>query len=146
MNPYQIVPFPFGWQPPASLAPAHSAAPPARVRFALELLQHLTHKTTSRAAANDISIEILPGQVLTREESLAQTNACRLLSDYFTGNLGPSEWEQRTEESDPPTRRPGMIVRCFVCAPNPPQATCVLCKGSGELLVFPVAEPRGESS
>ena len=139
-----FMPFPFfgSWPPfqqPQQIAEA--GQPPARVRIALEFLTNLSSKTMLRAAANDLSIEVIPGQDLTSNEKDAQLAACDMLADYFGGRLKQDIWEKA--EFDMTLRRigssemPGVIIRCVLCAPGPGRVDCGLCRGTGSLLIFP---------
>lgn len=129
---------------------------PARVNVAMSFLMNLTFKTMTRAAVNDISIQLIPGEKLTKEESIAQANACHMLSDYFTGNMNPDIWEEQflknampkkpinPKELDP--RAAGVIVPCPACLNQSGriQADCNLCGGSGHLITVPVNGKRNK--
>lgn len=115
---------------------------PARVDKALEFLAILSQKTMCRAAANDISIEILPGQILSDEEANAQATACNLLSKYFAGGLTPDVWEEikvrAAQHQADHINTTGHLLHCIACQPGPPRADCPICSGSGRILVTSV--------
>lgn len=114
--------------------------PPARVRAALEFLANLGGKTATRAAANDMAIELIPGQELSAGERHAQEAACEMLAAYFAGRLRPNYWERR-----PPRRgRPGgdgdgALISCPVCRDGA-SSRCRLCRGTGMLMTYPTSE------
>lgn len=112
---------------------------PIRVGAAMELLAGLHQKTMTRAAANDVSIELIEGQKLTSHENLAQQEACIALSNYFRGELRPDVWEKaQLQEVQGEIQRPGTLIRCFLCNPRKePNPECILCQGSGQILTFP---------
>jgi hypothetical protein len=118
---------------------------PARVRTALEFLQHLTFKTMDRAAVTDIKVEVVEGQKLTEDEVDSHKRACELLGDYFSGTLKPDMWEKLlSQRSDsPPPGVKGRVIMCFACAPQPPNPSCVFCRGQGNLLIYPVGNGHG---
>lgn len=113
---------------------------PARVRIALEVLQHLSFKTMIRAAVNDLAIEQIDGQELTTGESNLQATACNFLNDYLAGKMKPDRLErvrERLAYTSPVGDELGMLIRCFNCAPQPPSPTCPFCHGKGNVLVYP---------
>lgn len=87
---------PVQWPYPA---PSVNYAPPmnevpARVRAALDYLSLLTVKGMTRAAVNDITIELIDGQDLTPSEERARGAACDMLTSYFRGDLQTNLQEQ----------------------------------------------------
>lgn len=118
---------------------------PARVRLAMEYLAHCTVKTMTRGMANDVGFDTVPGQELTDEEASAHGTACLLIQSYFRGRLKPSHVEHLVLDAMEDQRecpRPdsaGMLMKCFACAPSPPQPGCPFCHGQGEVIVYPKA-------
>lgn len=142
MNSQSFFPFPIFAQQPGPQPLADDV--PARVRLALEFLQHLTLKTMTKGMVNEVGFDTVPGQELTLEEASAQATACNLLRSYLRGRLRPSRAESlelllMKEQAE----GPGVLLNCFACSPNPPQPSCPFCKGSGEVLVHPKNQPGG---
>ena len=107
----------------------HDQAPP-RVQVALAFLRHCTAKQSAAIAVNDIAIEEFPGQTLTMEEKAAHAQACRMLAGYFNGSLNI----EGTEHPD----RKGRLLNCPNCGgTGPGRAGCVLCTGSGSVMIYP---------
>jgi hypothetical protein len=104
--------------------------PPARIRVAMEFLNSLTMKTMRRPYGNNMTIDVIPGQKLTKAELNTQATAANLLNDYFTGKMQPAQWEEQQEQGC------GTVLRCFACYPGP-KPECALCHGAGLLLVYP---------
>ena len=120
---------------------------PARVNKALEFIALLSQKTMARAAVNDVAIEHIEGQKLSDEEGTALATACNMLTDYFGGRLKPDTWEElrvmaARVQIEHDTNGVGRVTDCFACAPGPPSHRCVLCHGSGHLLVFGAGPPQ----
>lgn len=113
---------------------------PARVRVAVDFLLNLSYKTMPRAAANDISIEVIPGQDLTASELRTQDAACEMLYDYFGGKMKGSDWERkfldrsRPQELDGPA---GSLVDCSRCNGRTGNTECGICHGHGCVKVIP---------
>ncbi len=121
---------------------APSEEVPARVHLAMEFLAHCTAKTMVKGMVNDVGFDTVPGQSLTDEEASAQATACNLLQSYFRGRLKPSHAENLALDAleGKVGNRPdgsGMLMKCFACAPNPPQPGCPFCQGQGEVIVYP---------
>jgi len=133
-----------------------SEAPPLRVQVALEYITLMANKAASRIAANDLKIEEIPGQKLTKAELNTQTTAAHILNEYFLGKLPLDRFEKRDakkkipaitiemddEEDEPEERDGGTTMPCFECvvahgAVNP---QCERCKGKGNLIFFPFEE------
>lgn len=121
---------------------------PPRVRIALLYLNDITAKTMTRAAATEHQIQEIPGQELSKEEKLAQSNACALLSSYFAGSMELSELEkeEREDRKNPVHEAAGTVMNCFSCesvgrGPNP---RCKICRGTGLILVTPMVESKDE--
>lgn len=138
----------FHQQPPQAIQPER---PPVRIRVAMEYLSMLDHKTMPRAAASDAVCIELEKTPLVIEEEKARVVALKLLETYFEGKYELSKLEKETEkkqkEKSPLTDRitgAGMVLRCVGCGNRPaPTPTCVFCKGTGEILVFPTySEPK----
>jgi hypothetical protein len=119
---------------------------PARVRVAIACLRDFTHKTASVVAGNSISLEEFAGQVLGQGEKEVQASACKMLADYFSGTLKPTEQEKLERVPLGSKDSPGMVLRCFVCDHRcsqeraihyHPFEDCVVCKGRGNILCFP---------
>lgn len=119
---------------------------PPRVRQAMEFIQMMTGKTMDRPAMTENQIQIVEGQELTDEEKNALATACNLVSRYFAGQLKPDAWEslrfdalkKKAEQGS----TPGRIIGCVACNPmGPPNKGCVLCSGTGKILVQPVGQP-----
>lgn len=137
--------------------------PPARVKVALAYLQSLTDKTAERgwAGFSSLGIEITEGQKLTPREHYAQHTACDMLASYFKGDLQPTEWEKlqmraievfiKLEEDGGSVNDlgEGKLLTCPGCGQvGKIRPNCIICKGSGQLLCYPVApsQQQGESS
>lgn len=122
--------------------------PTARVKVAITYLRDCMVKRMDRAAVNDISIEIIPGQELVEMEKRAQAAAAELLVSYFKGALIPDRWEQEGLANTRHARKPpkvndmanGTIINCFACAGGPVRSNCKFCRGTGTVLVFPSCE------
>lgn len=155
-GPFSFMPMPFGFNPFAALqqqqqvqSPVTHGPPPARVRVALEFLTDLTVKGMTRAAANDISIELIPGQKLSMDEVEAQKAACACLKEYFAGRTRPDRYEQiaqkKIETRTLANGKPGMILQCIGCAAMPNKMPyCKVCHGTGEIMVFPTVKSNEE--
>lgn len=119
--------------------------PPARVLVAMQYLRYATDKTADAVVPHGMGAETVGGQQLTRDEQEAMTNACSLLSTYFTGKLIPTRWEDGTLSR---RRNQGAIIICPMCGgeelqpeeegETPP--VCKLCAGSKRVLVVPTTE------
>jgi hypothetical protein len=123
--------------PPQQRESVQPQAPPARVRVALEFLRDLTFKTMPKVAINDVAIEDVPLQKLTAEEEAAQDAACFLLSSYFNGRLQLNVQEKSELEQSKRADGPGVVMKCQLCYGGPINPGCALCKGSGNVIVFP---------
>lgn len=118
---------------------------PPRVRAAMSFLFDMGSRSMPRAAVNDMSIEVLNPPDLSIPEIDARNSAAHLLSDYFEGTLQPSIWENEKEAAKSPTGLPGLYTRCPFCTrANKPLPDCPCCKGSGEVMIFPI--PKMEES
>jgi hypothetical protein len=130
---------------PMVAPPSDLSEPTARVKVAITYLRDCVVKRMERAAVNDISIEIIPGQPLTDAEKLAQAAAANLLTGYFNGSLPENTWEREQLANSRHGRRPprindlrgGKVVNCFSCYPGPVQPNCTFCAGAGTVIVFP---------
>lgn len=119
--------------------------PPARVTVAMEFFSRCTAKTMTRAAAapQALAVEIISGQQLTPPEEHALGAACDLLHDYFQGKLKSSE----SERIDLQRRRydaheiAGNILQCPVCTAHGTKKNCIVCKGTGGVVAYPL-EPN----
>lgn len=132
---------------PAAEPHRDADAVPARVRVAADYLKALTWKTQAFPAANDVAIEVVPGQRLTADEEAAQTAAANLLEHYFKGDLPASEPEALAlrQAADPDKRAMGTLIHCMNCNGHRGNSGCKLCRGCGGLLVYPSDDkPRGE--
>ncbi len=113
---------------------------PARVRAAMEFLQQLSFKQMVRGVATEHVIDVIPGQKLTTAEANAQASAANMLSLYFQGKLRVNFWE-KLERDQMNTGfgglGPGTPINCVNCIGGAPKSKCPLCKGSGNLIVFP---------
>jgi hypothetical protein len=131
------------WQ--QHVPPPQDEVAPARVRVALEFFTRCTHKTMTRAAAapQALAVEIIPGQQLTAPEEQALGAACDLLYDYFRGTEKASE----SERIDLQRRRydahelAGNIIQCPVCSQTRPNKKCLVCRGTGGVVAYPL-EPN----
>lgn len=121
---------------------------PIRVRTALEYLAMLDTKTMPRAAVSDATcIELDPVQ-LELEERETRVIALKLLNSYFEGKFQQTKQEKDIEaQKNKPDERikgPGMILRCVGCVDRrqlKPGEICQICKGTGEIIVFPTTSP-----
>ena len=116
---------------------ANPDLPPARVRAAMEFVNSLTYKTMARVALNDLQIQEIPGQKLTDEELTAQATAFNLLSSYFSGRLKPDDWEKLDLEVPNKSDQAGSVINCPICIGSSSRADCILCKGRGQVVVYP---------
>jgi len=114
---------------------------PARVRAAMEYLGFLSLKTMEHVVSNDVGFHVVDGQELTDREKDTQIAACGVIEDYFNGSLKLNEWEnfQAGKAGRRVAKGAGTPIRCPLCAPNGNEK-CILCKGSGILMVFPAVE------
>ncbi len=119
----------------------YAGEPPVRITTALIFLQQLTSKTQPRAVANDISIEVIPGQKLATHEEMAQREACEMLTNYFMGKLKPDVWEEQEfmDHSMDAKNNGSMACACPLCGVmgNAAMPMCPMCKGTGEIIVHP---------
>lgn len=146
MNEHNNLPVPFVFVTPPQQnvpQPQREIEVPARVRVALVFLDQMTHKARPLVASNDLSIEWRDGQDLTTGEKHAQSAACNLLADYFSGKLRLTNEEKKKvkkrEKRDYPQDTAGVFIRCVACQSDPTRPireNCALCHGTGELLVF----------
>lgn len=127
-------------------SPPSYQRPPVRVSVALVFLNDLTAKTAKQGLMNGVAIDTMEGQKLCAAEATAQSAACNLLTDYFRGKLKPDLWEkqllinqQENKGLLNDTSKPGVIIQCVACAPNPPRSSCTLCGGCGQLICFPTS-------
>ena len=74
-----FMPFPMMFQSPYVSPERQREDAPARIKVALTLLDALTTKQMTRAAANPMSIELIDGLKLTTAEANAQATACNML-------------------------------------------------------------------
>lgn len=112
---------------------------PARIHAALEYLQYCMLKQLSRAAVNDISIEVIPGQKLSTAEANAQASAANLLSAYFQGRMAINFWE-RLEASQLEREAPqgtATTLHCPSCFGSSPKRNCPICRGTGNIIAYP---------
>jgi hypothetical protein len=156
-NGWNGMPFPFVFMHPEQ----HSRRPttahtevPARVRVAMDFLQHLTAKTEQRIAVNDIQMESFEGQKLTAREETTRNDALTFLSDYLLGTGTMDKWEVASIRSTlgmhpaecygyPPNQR-GRRWTCGLCDSKQPNPQCPLCHGLGSFLAFPDVHKQGE--
>lgn len=143
--------------PPVMRSVQPGEVPPGRVQVALEFLGMLTYKTQKRGFANDTTIEVVEGTVLTKAENNAQATACNLLNDYFLGKTKPTYWERQPKQRryveqydgpcddgdceechNVPKQYPTSYLKCFVCGPGNTNPNCDLCCGTGRIMVTPV--------
>lgn len=117
---------------------------PARVRVALQFLSQLAVKEHPLCAVNDQpgSIEWRDGLKPTTGEEEAGTAACELLAAYFRGTLPPTAAEKAQAPEALPERA-ALQIQCMACAGHPRvNPDCRICRGCGEVLVYPAAERR----
>ncbi len=143
MSDFQFVAIPnFQQAQPAQPINQSRLYPPVRVRTAMEYLHYTVMKQLKRAAVNDISIEVIHGQQLSRAEMNARESAANLINDYFNGRVEADQWEQGELESTKEKSKrlmggsTGAIMTCIACGHNP-RPNCAFCKGSGEVIMFP---------
>lgn len=147
--PLPFNPFPFIQQPSIPQQPVTHGPPPARVRVALEFLMDLTVKGMTRAAANDLAIELIPGQQLSHDEKEAQKAACACLKEYFAGKTKPDAYEKiaerKFEKKTLADGKPGLVLTCIGCGGQIPKMyNCTICKGAGEIMVFPTTKNNSD--
>ena len=136
-----FIPVPMFSMAPQSSEPVGDS-PPARVRVAVDLLTMMIAKQMDRVAINDVGFHEIPGRQLSKDESLVQIAAFRLLSKYFDGELKPSEQEDKK-----PQQLKGVILNCIFCSANSTgkgDPNCNMCHGQGSLLVCPTVS-KGDS-
>lgn len=119
--------------------------PPARVQVAMEYLLQLTFKTMPRAAVNDMSIDWQDGQKLIGSEIESQMAACDLLTEYFRGNLKQDDWELQAVMNEKHRAAgvpdgPGLAMQCLACPAGRYNPSCVMCRGSGKVIVYPMSQ------
>lgn len=140
MHGQAMMPFSYGpWGPAQLVQQQKTESPPPRIRVAMEFLTDLTIKTAPRVAANDMGFHEIDPQKLTLPETQAMNAACLCLTDYFKGELRPDRYENNEQRYLPENvRGPGTILRCIRCGVGGvPDATCIVCNGSGSVLIFP---------
>lgn len=104
-------------------------AAPAKVRFALDFLCHLTLKTAPYVMRVNGAIDAIDGQQLSKAELNAQASAANLLNDYFVGKWkAPMERRRKMIKS----KLPPMTCNCLGKCP-----TCEFCNGSGKVIITP---------
>lgn len=124
---------PFFGMPPAPMPPRNDV-PPARVQMAMEYLAFLSVKQMKRAVANNMSIEIVPGQALDEEEVLAKHAACKTLAKYFSGRLPFSQWEDESQRLHVVSEM--NLIPCPICRPRGTiLPDCQTCHGIGAIQV-----------
>lgn len=152
MNGQQFV-APFPMMAIQQVSPPDHNEPPARIRVAMELLAMFTVKTTDKVIpSGEFNCHTLDGQKLTEQEEIARSRACIMLQDYFLGRMEPNTWEQKL--LDPPKgltpvgNQPGRVIVCFHCASSSgtPKRSCVFCKGTGMLLIYPTEGEKAEET
>lgn len=117
--------------------PRNQEEPPARVQVALAFLRDVTFKQFTRAAVNDISIELISPPKLNSSEELAQHAACDMLEAYFKGSLPMDQREREQQKRE--NQQEGSLLTCIACQ-GTSRYSCTLCKGSGRVLVYPATE------
>lgn len=139
---FTIMPMPWGGQHPSQYQGQPSSDVPARVRTALAFLGQLSERAMDRAAVNDISIEVLPGQKPAGNELIAANAALNMLIDYFGGSLPLNHWEKTQNDLMRQDLCPiGPVIRCPACNNAVSLTPCLLCQGTGKLVVQPLREP-----
>lgn len=99
---------PLHWQPP----PYHGNDVPARVMMAQEILRDLSFKSMTRGMVNSIGFSEIEGKALSFDELRLQAAACDMLTEYFRGDLRPTQWEafliqhSLAHQSPPPFQSP----------------------------------------
>lgn len=141
MNGMTAMLFPQMMQQPQQ-PPMVEAIMPVRVNRALEFHTMITQKTMDRPVVSETSFDIVKGQGLTDEEANAFASACNLLSSYFSGRLGPDQWEGMKLEMIVHTIGRGIpwsTVQCDQCKNMAPEMKerCTKCHGSGILMIRP---------
>ncbi len=133
---------PMWQQPQQDRPPIPEIVVPGRVDQAMAFLELMTIKTSKRAVANDISIEVIPGQTLTPAEDDTMIAACELIKRYFNGKLPVDIWEEvklkALHKQQNMIGKTGRLLNCIACDPGPPNPKCPLCSGTGRVLVVPV--------
>jgi len=122
--------------------PATDTFVPPRVEKAMEFVQMMMSKQQIRPAANDISIEQIPGQKLSHEEANTLAQACNYLTRYFEGDAALDVWERMRVKSIRTKMTPGVttgrVINCIVCDPRRANPDCILCHGAGTILCTPM--------
>lgn len=136
MNPMQFLSmFPLPQQPTREPQVNH----PSRVDVAIRILNDLAAKIMPRVAVNDMQIEEITPPELTLHEKALQQVCCQTLQDYLKGNLIPDVWEQKGLMQGEHGSG-GILMACFRCYGDGgrfPKAGCVVCKGTGNVLILP---------
>lgn len=109
---------------------------PARVRAAAEYLHFAFAKQQPEVYMGEGvgNVETVAGQDLTTTEAAAQHAAADLLTAYFEG-----KYRETPAEKEGLSRGVrGVFLRCLGCGGNASLSqTCSMCKGCGDVVVFP---------
>ena len=117
----------------------HQEEPPARVQVALAYLRDVTFKQMTRAAINDISIELIDGPKLKSSEEAAQLAACDMLEMYFQGRM-QMDMREKTQQKEMQRLNAGAtLLSCIACQGSGVR-NCSMCRGTGRILVYPATE------
>lgn len=145
---FQLMPFPFFQQPQQHRETTRQQEVPQRVQVAMEFCAMMMHKGKQSAIASDVAIEIIPGQPLTREETIAQASACQLLSAYFAGTVEMTAIELADHSIfiQKNHRGPagGAVILCVACHNEDGKVQgCSLCRGNGRIVCNPIDKGGG---
>jgi hypothetical protein len=127
---------------------------PVRVEKALEVLGLMAGKQQVKAIAShgnsgmSPSIELIEATELRLSESCLIDAASDFLSKWFAGELEPTEAEKvqlaaldKAVKQRKGQEKSGIINQCMACsAAGTRRTTCKMCKGSGQVLILPMAE------
>jgi hypothetical protein len=119
---------------------------PKRVQVALALLDRLTAKTGQSGmphghGCSPGGVEVIEGQRLTREETLAQGDALTVVRDYVTGRLkAVKRWDE--PPADPTAGLLPLKIRCPACTGRNGRVNeaCEVCGGRGEMAATRLAK------
>jgi hypothetical protein len=126
-------------------------AVPARVNKAMEFLSLLAGKRRRLPAATEHNIEVVDQDQLCSEEEATRDAALQLLAKYFDGTLSHDAWEdlrfKALRKRSEMGLNEGRVIGCIGCHPMRPDPSCLLCKGTGKILVQPLGSmPMGQQT
>ncbi len=119
---------------------------PVRIRAAMEFISLISAKQAARAAVWDSGCEWADKLELSKAEANARESAANLLAEYFSGKMDMDQWESekylKAKLNKPYPSTEPFLMKCVSCSPGRGREDCPLCRGSGQVLIYP--RPTGE--